>query len=70
MNAQLIMFTGGKQVKGRGATDIDLDTSDRYAGESGEFQEVPAEGDKSGPQRCTFAHTRLPARFSLGARSY
>ena len=49
--AQLI--SGGKKVKGRGATDVDLDTSDRYAGEAGEFQEVPAEGDKSGPQRCT-----------------
>jgi len=38
-------------VKGRGAVDIDLDAADRYTGISGDFQEIPSDTDKVGPQR-------------------
>jgi hypothetical protein len=42
----------GRRVKGRGATDMDLEAADRYEGKGGEFEELKGQEGPSGPQRC------------------
>jgi len=43
-----------RRVKGRGASEMDIETADRYMGDAGKFEEIPAEpsaGNQPGPQR-------------------
>jgi hypothetical protein len=51
-NSFLSFFLSGRKVKGRGATDMDLEAADRYEGKAGEFEELKGQEGPSGPQRC------------------